>query len=129
MRSETERMFPSLKPHQIERAAAHGKARHVEEGEILLEAGARNAPVFIVKAGQIDLVQPPGTDEHIIGSLGPGQFTGEAGMLSGRPRLVRVRAAQAGELIELQREQLMALIQTDSEGSIAISFVHQVLKE
>src|SRR5213075_2864948 len=88
-----------------------------EEGEMLVEAGARNAPVFIVKTGQIDLVQPPGTDEHVIGSLTSGQFSGEAGMLSGRPRLVRVRVARAGELIELQREQLMSLIQTDSELS------------
>ena len=38
-------------------------------------------------------------------------------MLSGRPALVRARASEAGEVIELDREQLLALVQTDSELS------------
>ena len=46
---------------------------------------------------------------------GPGQFTGEVNMLSGRRALVRSRATEAGEVIELDREHLLALVQTDSE--------------
>ena len=38
-------------------------------------------------------------------------------MLSGRPALVRTRAIEAGEVIEMDREQLLALVQTDSEIS------------
>ena len=112
-----ERMFPTLKPEQIDRAAAHGHVRQVRGGEILVEAGARNVPFFIVKTGHVAIIRPPGTDEHIVASLGPGQFTGETSMLSGRPVLVRLRMRKAGELIELEREQLLALLQTDSELS------------
>ena len=36
-------------------------------------------------------------------------------MLSGRRVLVRSRASEAGEVIELDREHLLALVQTDSE--------------
>src|SRR5204862_2071492 len=42
-------------------------------------------------------------------------FTGEVIMLSGRRALVRVRVREAGELIELDREHLLALVQTDAE--------------
>src|SRR6266852_4603826 len=112
-----ERIFPTLKPEQIGRAAAHGHVRQVRDGEILVEAGQRNVPFFIVKTGHVEIVRPPGTDEHVVALLGPGQFTGETSMLSGRPVLVRLRMRKAGELIELEREQLLTLLQTDSELS------------
>ena len=49
--------------------------------------------------------------------LRPGQFTGEVTMLSGRRGLVRMRAGEAGAVIEVEREHLLALVQTDSELS------------
>src|SRR6185295_1025410 len=55
--------------------------------------------------------------ETVVAVHGPGQFTGEVNMLSGRPALVRSRALEAGEVIELEREHLLALVQTDSELS------------
>ena len=38
-------------------------------------------------------------------------------MLSGRRALFRTRATKSGELIELQRQQILALVQTDAELS------------
>jgi thioredoxin reductase (NADPH) len=81
MTSGAERMFPTLKPEQIDRVAAHGHVRQVQGGEILVEAGERNVPFFIVKTGHVAIIRPPGTDEHIVASLGPGQFTGETSIL------------------------------------------------
>src|SRR5438876_11608939 len=36
-------------------------------------------------------------------------------MLAGRPVLVRIIAREAGELVHLEREQLLTLVQTDAE--------------
>src|SRR2546426_1284115 len=44
-------------------------------------------------------------------------FTGEATMLSGRPGLAQIRAGADGEVIEVARDDLLALIQTDGELS------------
>ncbi len=117
MTSVDERMFPTLTPEQIERATAHGRIRTVRDGEILIEAGTRYTDFFIVKTGRLDIVRPPGTDEHLVASLGPGQFTGETSLLAGRRILVRIRASEASEVIDLEREQLLGLVQTDSELS------------
>ena len=38
-------------------------------------------------------------------------------MLSGRPALARARVLEEGEVIEVSREQLLLLVQTDSELS------------
>ena len=62
-------------------------------------------------------MRPSGATESLIVVHGPGQFTGETTMISGRRALVRARATQPGEVIELDREHLLALVQTDSELS------------
>src|ERR1700733_15347193 len=112
-----EQIFPTLKPAQILRAAAHGRVRQVESGEVLVEAGEKSARFFIVKTGQLGLVRLSSAGENVVALLRPGQFTGETNMLSGRPGLLRVSVHEAGELFELQREHLQALVQTDSELS------------
>jgi thioredoxin reductase (NADPH) len=46
-----------------------------------------------------------------------GQFTGEVTMLSGRRALVTLRVGEPGEVIELDREDLLSLVQVDAELS------------
>jgi thioredoxin reductase (NADPH) len=115
--SGIERMFPTLTPTQIKRIAAHGKVRSIRPGEVLVEAGAHVVPFFVITAGRVEVIRPSGTTETLVAVHQPGQFTGEVNMLSGRPALVRSRAGDVGEVIELDREQLLALVQTDSELS------------
>jgi thioredoxin reductase (NADPH) len=115
--SPAEQTFPTLTPAQSGRIAAHGRVRPVVAGEVLVEAGQPVIPFFLVTAGRIEAVRPSGTGETRIAEQGPGQFTGEVTMLSGRRALVRIRAIEAGEVVELDRENLLALVQTDSELS------------
>ena len=113
-----QRMFPTLTPAQIERIAAHGRRRRVAAGEVLVETGAQRPPFFVVQAGNLEVVRPSETKgEEPVASLPPGQFTGEVNMLSGRRGLVRVRATDAGEVIHVDHDELLALVQTDSELS------------
>jgi thioredoxin reductase (NADPH) len=110
-------VFPTLTPAQIARVAAHGRVRHVEPGEVLVEAGDQVVPFFVVTSGQVDIVLPYGTTETLVAVHQPGQFTGEVTMLSGRRTLVRARAGISGEVIQLDRDHLLALVQTDGELS------------
>ena len=110
-------VFPTLKPAQIERLAALGRVRQVQPGEVLVEAGEKGAPLFVIKTGQVEVVQPSGGTEKPVALFLPGQFTGEISILSGRPILVRVRAKEVGEVIEIDREHLLRLVQADSELS------------
>ena len=47
----------------------------------------------------------------------PGQFSGEVSTLSGRRAFVTLRAVEEGEVIEVGRDELLALVQADSELS------------
>jgi thioredoxin reductase (NADPH) len=112
-----EEMFPTLTPAQIARLAAHGHVRQVAPGEVLQEAGEMIAQFFVVTAGQIEAVRRLATGEERVVVEGPGQFSGEVSMLSGRRGLVTFRAIEASEVIEIGREELLKLVQTDSELS------------
>jgi thioredoxin reductase (NADPH) len=115
--SRVEHVFPTLTPAQVARVARHGHVRQVQSGEVLVEAGDLTTRFFVVKKGQVDIVRPSGAAEELVAGLRAGQFTGEINMLSGRRGLVRIRASEPSDVIELDREHLVALVQTDSELS------------
>jgi thioredoxin reductase (NADPH) len=115
--SAVDQIFPKLSDAQVTRFAAIGHVRKVQQGEVLIDPGKRATKLFLVTSGEIEVVQPRGNSEELVALLQAGQFSGEVNMLSGRPGLVQIRVRQTGELIEVERERLLALVQTDSELS------------
>jgi thioredoxin reductase (NADPH) len=113
--SRIEKIFPKLTPAQLSRIAARGHIRSMEGGEVLYEQGDRAAPFFVVVSGELEVVRPSVPVETLVTVYEPSQFTGEVGTLSGRRSLFRVRATKPGKIIELNRQQMLALIQTDAE--------------
>jgi thioredoxin reductase (NADPH) len=109
-------VFPTLTATQIARIAAHGRKRQLQPGEVLLEVGDQ-VRFFLVTAGKIEIFSVSGPSESLVATLQPGQFTGEVNLLSGRRAFTRIRASETGEVIELEREELLDLLQTDSELS------------
>ena len=108
-------MFPTLTAEQISRIAAHGVLRPITRGEVLIESGQTDVPFFVVKAGEIEVVRPSSLGDTVIAFHRPGQFTGEVSMLLGRPAMMRVRASESGEVVQLTRDQMHALIQSAAE--------------
>ncbi|MFL6647478.1 MAG: FAD-dependent oxidoreductase [Sulfurifustaceae bacterium] len=115
--TRTEATFPTLTAAQVARIAAHGRVRAIQPGDVLIEAGTHVLPFFVVGSGEIQVVRRAGGAEELVAVHGPGHFTGEINMLSGRRALFESRASKAGEVIELDRENLLSLVQTDAELS------------
>ncbi len=110
-------IFPKLTSAQIDRIEAHGHVRSVQSGEVLIEQGDTSVPFFVVITGEVEIVRPFGAHETLVTVHGSGEFTGEVNMLSGRRSLVRARATKPGNVIELDHQQMLALVQTDAELS------------
>jgi thioredoxin reductase (NADPH) len=115
--SHAEHLFPTLTAAQVARIAAHGRRRSIARGDMLVNVGDRVVPFFLVVGGEIQVLQPSGTAETLIVRHGPGQFSGEGTMITGRRALSRIRVSEPGEVIELDREHLLGLVQTDAELS------------
>src|SRR5437667_8862116 len=86
-----EQIYPTLTPAHRARITAHGRPRHVERGEVLVQAGEQTARLFVVVAGRIDVVRSSAAEEVVV-SFSPRMFTGEATMQSGRGGLAQIRA-------------------------------------
>src|SRR6267142_4835784 len=120
-------MFPLLSAAQIARIASHGVIRPITRGEVLIEGGQTNVPFFVLKSGEIEVIRPSALDEILVAIVGPAQFTGDISMILGRPAQMRLHVRDSGEVVQLTRDQMHALIQTDAEISEVLmrTFIHR----
>jgi CRP-like cAMP-binding protein len=108
-------LFPTLTAAQLQRIAACGTTRNVAAGTTVVEQGDATMPFIVVLSGELEIVRPaPGGDE-VVAVHKAGNFFGDIVMLSGRRSMVIARMRVAGQLIEMQREALQQLVQTDGE--------------
>jgi thioredoxin reductase (NADPH) len=108
--------FPTLTTAQIARMAVRGRRRPTALGEVLYDAGDRSIPLFVVLSGELQVVRSePG--DTLIATHARSQFSGECAVVTGRSSIFRVRVSEPGEVIQLERDQLLGLVQTDAELS------------
>jgi thioredoxin reductase (NADPH) len=107
-------MFPRLDDAQIERLRPFGVERHAATGEMLFDQGDNHHGVFIVLSGSIEVVGVAKKVESALRILRRGAFTGEVNQLSGRRSLVRCRAREESDILELDRPSLRQIMQTDA---------------
>jgi thioredoxin reductase (NADPH) len=115
--TESPAYAPVLTPQQIERISPFAESREVAAGQILYEPGDDTPPVFVVLAGRIRILAMGGGAEQLVTSYGPGQFSGELLMISGRKSIYRCQAVESGALLELRAKDLRTLIAKDGELS------------
>jgi thioredoxin reductase (NADPH) len=116
-RMDQDKLFPTLNAAQIARIASHGRRRAIARGDVLMDIGDRSLAFFVVLAGEIQALRQSDEGENLIVTLRTGQFSGEANVLTGRRAIARLRVSETGEAIELSRDQLLGVIQTDAELS------------
>src|SRR5437868_5800228 len=116
-RSSPDERFPVLTSDQQARVRAHGRVRTVAAGETVIEPNEQAARFYVVIEGKLEILHIEDRGESPLAVCGAGMFTGELNLLSGRRGLVRIRAAETSKIIEIDRESLLSLVQTDTELS------------
>jgi thioredoxin reductase (NADPH) len=71
----------------LERCASAVLKRYAA-GEALIRVGERDFKFFVVKSGEIEIVDDSGEAPRTLAVLGPGEFTGDVAHLTGGPALV-----------------------------------------
>lgn len=115
--SRTTEAFPELTPAQLARIEQHGRHRRLAQGEVVGEPGQPVTKIFVILSGQLDAVTPLQTSTVSMPRFTPGMFTGERSILSGGRFLGRISATVPTEVIEVERDELLKVIQTDTELS------------
>src|SRR2546430_703863 len=104
--------FPVLEETQISQLArctgAEPKLFH--DGEVLFAAGSRNINFFIVKSGEIEIVDSPGDEPKPVTIHRAGEFTGDVSHLTGRPAVVSGIARGDCEVYEISGDALRSTL-------------------
>ena len=111
MTTELDVAFPVLGPGDMAALRARGQRRPMHAGETLFAEGDRNRSFFVVVDGAVEIVEHSRGTPRQVTVHGPGQFTGDIDVLSGRAVLVTGRAVQDGNLLELSPPDLRRAVE------------------
>ena len=82
--------FPSLDETQIGQLARCTDAapKWFRDGQVLFAVGQRNMNFFVVKSGEVEIVDRSGDEPKTVTIHRPGEFTGDISHLTGLPAVV-----------------------------------------
>src|SRR5436309_15679816 len=100
--------FPTLDEAQIGELGqfAVGALRRYQDGQTLIAVGDRDFGFFLVKSGEVEIVDHSGDERKTVVVHGRGQFTGDVSLLTASPAVVSAVARGDCEVYELSRETL-----------------------
>jgi thioredoxin reductase (NADPH) len=104
--------FPKLTAAQLDGLGrcARTKLRPFRAGETLFAACDRDPRFFVVKTGEVEIVDGSGDRPATVTVHGPGEFTGDVGQVTGRPAIVSAVARTDGAAYEVPPDGLRELL-------------------
>jgi thioredoxin reductase (NADPH) len=83
--------FPHLTPVDLELLRPFGTACSYEDGQTIFSAGKEAIDLFVVESGAMEILNPAQGNCSVV-THGPGEFSGDIDLLTGRPPLVNAVA-------------------------------------
>ena len=111
--------FPTLTEEQITQLARYAGAptKTFRAGEALFRAGDRDPKFYIIKSGELEIIDVTGDQPKTIRMQGPGDFTGDVGHLTGSPKVVSAIARSDCEVYEMSEADLRKVLNQDPQIS------------
>ncbi len=107
--------FPKLSEKHIASLAGCPNTRHlrVADGEALFQVGQRDCTFFVVKSGEVEILDRSGDAPKRVTMHVPGEFTGDVTALTGEPSLVAGVARGDCEVYAITPEALKDILNHD----------------
>jgi thioredoxin reductase (NADPH) len=111
--------FPKLSDAQIAQLGRYAGAapKKFPARQALFRCGDRDVNFFVIKSGELELVDESGDAPKTIGVLGAGEFTGDVGHLTGNPKVVSGIAKTECEVYEISDKALREILNQDPQLS------------
>jgi thioredoxin reductase (NADPH) len=118
--SRYHQVYPTLDERQLAILEGYGKRRKLKPNDILYSEGDRHTGMFAILSGTIEASRASVQGPRLLGTHGPGSFTGEVATLAGRAAVATTRAISDCEVIVIDEESLRALVIAEAELSETI---------
>src|SRR5207249_2942339 len=102
--------FPKLDDAQIAALSKFAILKTFQRGETLFAAGERDFKFFVVKSGEVEIVDRSSGEDTIVTVHGSREFTGDIDMLTGRASVVSAIARTPCEAYEISAADLRRIL-------------------
>jgi thioredoxin reductase (NADPH) len=111
--------FPRLSEPQIAKLGRYAGAptKKFRTGQALFRCGDRDSKFFVIKSGELEVVDESGETPKTIRVIGSGEFTGDVGHLTGSPKVVSGIARSDCEVYEISEDALRQVLNQDPQLS------------
>ena len=107
-------LFPRLTEAQISEIEQRAELKSFKNGEILYATGTKNFNCYVVKSGEVEIVNRSNGESKIVTTAGARQFTGDVGLLTGSPAVIDAIALGDCQVWEIKNTELKKLLQENS---------------
>jgi len=84
-----------------------------QDGEVIVRQGETGNCMYVIQAGQVDVVQSRGEEQVHLATLKAGDFFGEMALFEREVRSATVRAAREARVLTVDKRALFARIAED----------------
>src|SRR5882672_4061158 len=105
-----ETAFPTLDDAELACVAKIGTARRFADGDVLIEIGDRDYPFYAIRSGEVVILESSTGKPREVTVHGPGAFTGDVDILTGRPALITAIARGDCEVYEVAASRIRQLL-------------------
>lgn len=118
-------LFAGVPDKTIKKIATFPYAIEYKAGDAIIKEGDIGEFMFIVLAGQVDILKAQGGKQLKLATLGPGIFVGEGALVSGAPRNATVTANTPVKIAYFDRAAYNKMITADATISATLMKVHK----
>ncbi|MCW6510583.1 cyclic nucleotide-binding domain-containing protein [Lichenifustis flavocetrariae] len=113
-------IFASVDAAKLKLLAFASQRLVFDEGQTLCKEGERGEQAYVIVKGEADVFVRAGEYDIRVASVGRNDFVGDIAILCDTPRTATVRATSRCETLAIGKAQLMGLLRSFPEMSIAI---------
>jgi CRP-like cAMP-binding protein len=119
-------LFKPLSHELVHELAAHTERRLYAPGEIVIQQGDYGEELFVIERGNVQVMIDRHGGMERVAALGPREFFGEMGLLTGEQRRASVRTESEVELLVVSKEALQPIL---AEFPLLADAISDVLAE
>lgn len=113
-------IFASVELSKLKLLAFASQRLSFDPGQVLCHEGDRGDTAYVIIEGTADVFVSAGDTEVKVASVGRNDFVGDMAILCDMPRTATVRAATRCETLVIGKTQLMGLLRSFPDMSIAM---------
>lgn len=105
---------------QLERIASIVRELYVPPGIYIVREHRVGEALYFILNGTIDILKRGTHDETLVQTVGPNELVGEMALLSGGRRVASAKSTSHCHLLQIDRDDLLALIESHPEIATAV---------